>query len=52
MCEALGIDNNAQQQRIQWHTILGNGRRVCNLHALGKRSAQTNYVLRVVLVPF
>ena len=51
MCEALGIDNNGQQQRIRNHTILSNGRRACKLHALGKRSAQTNYVLRVDLVP-
>lgn len=51
MCEALGIDHNAQQQRIRRQTILNNGRRACKLHALGKRSTQTNYVLRVDLIP-
>ncbi len=51
MCEALGIDHNAQQQRIRRHTIMDKGRRACKLHALGKRSAQMNYVLRVDLVP-
>jgi hypothetical protein len=51
MCQALGIDDNAQQQRIRRHTILSEGRRACNLHALGKRSTQTTYMLRVDLVP-
>ncbi len=51
MCESLGIDDNAQQQRIRRHTVLSSGRRACKLHALGKRSAQTSFVLRVDLVP-
>lgn len=51
MCQALGIDHNGQQQRIRRHNVLASGRRACKLHALGKRSAQTTYVLRVDLVP-
>lgn len=51
MCNALGVDDNAQQQRIRRHDVLAEGRRACNLHAPGTRSTQTAYMLRVDLVP-
>jgi len=49
MCELLGIDTQGQTQRIDRHTILSEGRGVCELHTPG--GLQSAIVLRVDLVP-
>ncbi len=49
MCNALGIDTQGQTQRINRHTILAKGKRVCKLHTL--QGLQQTIVLRVDLVP-
>ena len=49
MCQALGIDDQGQRQRINRHTILGRGLMVCNLHTI--QGDRDGYVLRVDLVP-
>ena len=49
MCDALGIDTQGQTQRIDRHTILSEGKGVCDLHTPG--GLQSTIVLRVDLVP-
>ncbi len=49
MCDALEIDTQGQTQRIDRHTILSEGKGVCNLHTPG--GEQSAIVLRVDLVP-
>jgi hypothetical protein len=49
MCESLAIDTQGQTQRIDRHSILSEGKGVCNLHTPG--GEQPTVVLRVDLVP-
>lgn len=50
MCKAIGLDVQGQYQRMQRHTVLANGIRVCKIHA-PSRGSQTANTLRVDLVP-
>ena len=49
MCQALGIDDQGQRQRINRHTILSRGLMVCKLHTI--QGDRDSYVLRADLVP-
>lgn len=49
MCQALGLDDNGQRQRIRRHAVLGRGLMVCNLHTI--QGERETFVLRVDLVP-
>ncbi|MBK8986701.1 MAG: ORF6C domain-containing protein [Chloroflexi bacterium] len=49
MCQALGLDDNGQRQRIRRHAVLGRGLMVCNLHTI--QGDRETFVLRVDLVP-
>jgi hypothetical protein len=49
ICDILGIDDNAQRQRLRRHDILNDGIGVCNLQTPG--GLQATYVLRVDLLP-
>ena len=51
MCDALGIDTQAQRRRIGRHEILSDGQRVAKLATLSSGLQPTN-VLRVDLIPF
>ncbi len=49
MCQALGIDDQGQRQRINRHTVLSKGLMVCKLHTI--QGYRDSYVLRADLVP-
>ncbi|MBK8935843.1 MAG: ORF6C domain-containing protein [Chloroflexi bacterium] len=49
MCQALGLDDNGQLQRIRRHAILSRGLMVCNLHTI--QGDRETFVLRADLVP-
>jgi hypothetical protein len=49
MCNALGIDDQGQRQRINRHTVLSKGLMVCILHTI--QGYRDSYVLHADLVP-
>jgi len=49
MCQALGIDDQGQRQRINRHSVLSRGLMVCKLHTI--QGERKGYVLRADLVP-
>ncbi|MBP6470649.1 MAG: ORF6C domain-containing protein [Chloroflexi bacterium] len=49
MCQALGLDDNGQRQRIRRHAVLSRGLMVCNLHTI--QGDRETFVLRADLVP-
>ena len=49
MCQALGIDDQGQRQRINRHHVLSRGLMVCKLHTI--QGDRDSYVLRTDLVP-
>lgn len=49
MCQALGIDDQGQRQRINRHNVLMRGLMVCKIHTI--QGERDTHVLRVDLVP-
>ena len=49
MCQALDLDPNGQNQRINRHTVLSDGKGVCKIHTPGGQ--QRVQMLRADLVP-